>query len=312
MIFSDDGFKVPSTRATEALEAASKMLDWCKMDANKNRLSQFSKWLVVALKACFNSTSQRWRLRVEKMWQQFHELHVSDTFTGEWDKFFQESLSKQGMPTLFQYVTRKIFHELLENQYAVCDNSDEVQPCPLTWEEENALRYVGGYVCRKVKCDIKKSSLARAKKEEMSDLVMDLCGDEMDEDEGTETWTNAIDRGGLWHISDETHALFLIIEDEIRFHLKVTSLTKLDESTRKTILDSTLKNEDLLFQWTLISTNAEDSIGSDLLRRICTLYLTVRGFAFASSCLELYKQRHKKQVQKSKALRRDVQESTSQ
>ncbi len=74
-----------------------------------------------------------------------------------------------------------------------------MQPCPLTWEEENALRYVGGYVCRKVQCKIKKSSLAH--KAEMLDLVMDLCGDEVDEDEGTETWTNEIDRGGLWHIS---------------------------------------------------------------------------------------------------------------
>ncbi len=63
---------------------------------------------------------------------------------------------------------------------------------------------------------------------------MNLCEEEMDEEEGTETWTNELDRGGLWHISDETHAL-------LRGHLRVAStITKLDEGTRKTILDSIL------------------------------------------------------------------------
>ncbi len=54
MVLNDEGFKVPSPRATEALEAASKVLHWCKVDANKNQLGKFSKWLVVALKSCFN------------------------------------------------------------------------------------------------------------------------------------------------------------------------------------------------------------------------------------------------------------------
>lgn len=46
-----------------------------------------------------------------------------------------------------------------------------------------------------IQCSIKKASLAH--KEEVLDLVMDLCGDEIDEEEGTKTWTNAIDWGGL-------------------------------------------------------------------------------------------------------------------
>jgi len=42
----------------------------------------------------------------------------------------------------------------------MCDENNEVQLCPLTWEEENALHYVDRYVCRKVQCEINKSSLA--------------------------------------------------------------------------------------------------------------------------------------------------------
>ena len=41
-----------------------------------------------------------------------------------------------------------------------------------------------------------------------------------------------------------------------------------------------------------------------VLKMMVELYVTIRGFAFASSCIELYKVAHKKKLQKSKALRR--------
>lgn len=223
-------------------------------------------------------------------------------------QFFQKSVGKKALPAVSQYVTSGVFNELLAKKYVTREHeAGEVELSPLTWEDENALRYVGGYICRRVREKIAKSSLSH--KEDMLELTMDLCGDEEDVDQGTETWTNEIDRGGLWHISDDTYAVFIILEDVIRHHLRVKAIKKLDERTKKTVMDAILSNEDLLFQWALVSANADDSIGMDLLKEMSTLYLTVRGFAFATSCLELYKQRHKRQVQKSKALRRKVQES---
>ena len=304
MVLKDDCFKVPSSQATEALEAASTLLDWCKEDTNKKQFIVFSKWLVVSLNNCFAVSDRKFSAQTEKMWEKYHELRVSDSFTGEWDKLFQDSLGKQAMPTLFQYVPRQVFKELLANDHAVCDAHNDIQPSPLTWEEENALRYVGGFVCRKVRQKITESSLPH--KEDMLLLTIALCGDEADEDRGTETWMNEIDRGGLWHISDDTYSVFLILEYQIRCHLQVTALKKLDETTKITIIDATLANEDLLFQWALVSANAHDFIGTAVLKKIVTLYITIRGFAFATSCLEIYKQRHRKNVQKSKALRREV------
>lgn len=182
--------------------------------------------------------------------------------------------------------------------YYVAETSGTETSCPMTWEEENALRYVAGYICRKVQSKLQKSSAKN--KEEMVLFCMELCGDE-DGDRGTEEWTNAIDRGGLWHINDYTYTVFSILEEEIRKHLKVSALKDLNETTKKKILEAVLKNDELLFEWTLITTDADDSVGMEVLQRICELYLTVRGFA-----LEMYKQRSKKQVQKSKALRKKV------
>ena len=44
--------------------------------------------------------------------------------------------------------------------------------------------------------------------------VYELCGDEEDE-QGTETWLNELDRGGLWHTNDMAYALFYAMEVEV-------------------------------------------------------------------------------------------------
>ena len=71
---------------------------------------------------------------------------------------------------------------------------------PLTREEENSLRYMAS--------------------------LMKLNGDEDDEERGTEDWTNALDRGGLWHVSDTAYNLFYAIEEEVQQHLLQTHLLK--------------------------------------------------------------------------------------
>lgn len=215
------------------------------------------------------------------------------------------ALNQHAEPTLFQYVTHRIFKKLLEEELKVPGQEDtgEAQT-PMTWEEENALRYVTGYVCHKVQSNIAKSKVQN--KEEMMLFFVELSGDEDDENRGTEEWTNRIDRGGLWHINDNAYLIFSIFEEEIRKHLKVSALKSLNDTIKKKIVDAILANEELLFQWTLLSANADDAVGMDILKRICELYLTVRGFAFSSSCMELYKDHNKKSLQKSKAIRKKI------
>ena len=61
------------------------------------------------------------------------------------------------------------------------------------------------------------------------------CLVEMEENEGTEheseAWTNAIDRGGLKHVSNMTYMLFVSMELELRQHLH--DGTASDESEMK-------------------------------------------------------------------------------
>ena len=43
--------------------------------------------------------------------------------------------------------------------------------------------------------------------------LMELNKDEDDEERGTEGWTNALDRRGLWYVSSMACSLFYAIED---------------------------------------------------------------------------------------------------
>ena len=53
----------------------------------------------------------------------------------------------------------------------------------------------------------------------------------------------------------------------------------------------------------------DNETGMLLLKHIVELYVTVRGFAFASSCVELYKQAQKTTFAKKKALRKTLNET---
>ena len=68
LVLNDDCFKLPSTRAAEALASARELVTWCGDPANREK---FSKWLVNTLKGSFVVSSRASRLRIEKMWEQY-------------------------------------------------------------------------------------------------------------------------------------------------------------------------------------------------------------------------------------------------
>ena len=58
-------------------------------------------------------------------------------------------------------------------------------------------------------------------------------------------------------------------------------------------LSAVMCSEDVLFQWCLLTADADNANGKDLLQMIVKLYITIRGFSFASSCVELLKNANK-------------------
>ena len=85
----------------------------------------------------------------------------------------------------------------------------------------------------------------------------ELC----DEDEFNE-WVKAIDRGGLIHISDELYGMFVSMEMELRKHLKLGN----NVNIKDTAITEILKNEDVLFNWCLVSINWDEAELNELLK----------------------------------------------
>ena len=54
-------------------------------------------------------------------------------------------------------------------------------------------------------------------------------------------------------------------------------------------IDAILKSEDSWFEWCIIAVEA-DNAATTVLCQFIDLYITIRGFAFAKICLEMYKE----------------------
>ena len=78
------------------------------------------------------------------------------------------------------------------------------------------------------------------------------------------------------------------------------------ETKKAQIVEKVMASDDVLHQWSFCMSDAGEFISHTILRKVAKLYITIRGFAFASSCVELYKQSCKKALSKKKALRTEL------
>lgn len=93
-----------------------------------------------------------------------------------------EHLNLKGEPLYYQHVTLALHERLLCTKFKFSDVSSATNTVEFTYEEENTVvRYMGGYV------------------------TMYLDAQSSD-------WINAIDQGGLVHITDACFQLFIAIE----------------------------------------------------------------------------------------------------
>jgi len=128
------------------------------------------------------------------MWGAYHRLRTADNFVNDWRVFLSDSVRLKAFPAFYQFVTHHIFKELIKEEYPVTESTkcDHESPGrPLTYEEQNALRYLSGYVIRRVQERLEMTSHPR--KSEMVLLLMECAGGNLEETGGTETWMNMID-----------------------------------------------------------------------------------------------------------------------
>ena len=198
-----------------------------------------------------------------------------------------------------------MFEDLIKTQYPVGKFEEPLVPEDITYDDANVIRYAAGYVCRKVMKKIEKSSSAN--KQNLMKCLAGLLEEDGESSASASThWIDAIDRGGLWHVKEGTYMLFSAMEEEIRCHFHASKVQEMTEGCKGAITHSVLANDDVLFHWCLLSYETDDEDATELLHMLVDLWITIQGFSFASSWLELYKREKKKGIQRSKPLRKDI------
>ena len=216
---------------------------------------------------------------------------------------------------LYYYVTTTLYKTLLFTHKPVNHTSDTCTSdfTYLTPDEQGALKYVAGYLIRNsVKKAMKQNQ--RNKETIVYSLYCFLEDPEetQDQQELPQTileWCRIVDRGGLFHCTNEfTHFL--------------TSVETVTKSTMKrgneklfniALLKQTLLQDHAVSSWwSTLRTQGDindDKISADLLNSLLTDYINLRGFAFAARWMEMYKTENKKVIDKTKGLRTKLQTS---
>ena len=277
-ILKDDGFTIPTAEAKLCLEISRSLLEL--FSQNTVSCHTHSVWLVAELNGVITQAKKRRSdlLNQEKLWSTYYQLLTSKTFQQKWEKFLSTVKLPQE-PLLYQYVTAETFELLIKEKFSSSNDTslDESVTNTLTFEEENAVRYVGGYVIRVINQKVKNVSIQK---------VLDELKSDEDTNGPAEEWISTIDRGGLTKITPEAYRCFRSIEMCIRHHLVISKAREMNESFKQDVHEVILNDDDVLFSWCLAGQIEGDAAADKCLSMIVDKWITIRGFSFAKTVLE--------------------------
>ena len=262
---------------------------------------KFSSWLLSQLDVIAETAKHS--MNKEKLWISYHELTASKLFVTRWEVFLVKC-SEKVPPLLYQHITDELFEDIIKKSLGVStklpasESATNVEA--LSNEEENAIHYVGGYVLRELKKDHSNSSILP--------LIEKLTVTEKRSTriEPSQQWVMSVDRGGLTKITDEAFQCFCDIEIAMRRYLKVDNTRDMNEQFSNKVVDAILHDENLLFDWCFAVECIEEEVATQCLEKIIKKWFVIRGFSFAKSLMEMYKQASKKGTDKTKPLRSKI------
>lgn len=237
------------------------------------------------------------------MWKNLFQLQISEELSELW-KTFLKSVKAEVNILFYQRVTNIIAELLIQHKYQITTTTTniELDTDNLTYNETNVIRYISGYIPRALKKKL--SSSAHPLKQELIEHLDELVIPDPNEDisgDASTDWINLIDQGGLIHANEMMYQMMKQMEITVRPYLRSENITLKDDAIKAISLD-----ENVLFYWELLSGMWEEDERDSLLKMIIELWVTIRGFGYASGWLEHYKQSTKTSLQKSKGVRKKL------
>ena len=298
-ILADESFTIPTDEVKKCLEMARTVTKQFGQPSAAACVT-FSSWLVGVLEEVVNNSVKRnGVINAEQLWSRYHELTISEAFKNGWEEFLDLSkVDKE--PLFYQHVTDEVFEKLIQRSVSTESADAHAEQCEendilLTYEEENAVTYVAGYVIH---------SLMQQKDKSCHKILEEFVNkNKIDQENIAEEWLKAVDRGGLTRITTDAFQLFYAIETCTRRHLTLSNTKQMDDSFRKHLTNCVLNDSNVLFYWCMAGQDEGDEDAQHCLEKIVEKWITIRGYSFANSMMEMYKQQEKKGTGKSKSLR---------
>ena len=303
---------LPSRNAAEVVKLGKELAAWLTRPLNSTAAEVFSNSLAQQLGKCIPLTStaqpldQRGR---EAIWSSYHHLRCSQEYTAVWQAFFLNLGIVKAHPLFWQIVGDGMLAQIVKKKFPLPaaapaqDSASEGSTRPsLTLRDMNALRYAAGYVPRAVfkKLNLHPSAVNTRLQKCLQDLLQESSGNL-----ASEEWLDLVDRGGLCRVNDTAFSLFQAMELEVRSHLQRHAAV-VTENFKEVVTRRVFESDEVKTIWTWLSNEWEDEDSKLLFRMIVELFVTVRGFSYASAWIEQHKINTAKTLQKSKGLRKAV------
>ena len=186
-----------------------------------------SQWLVASVQTCLEHgyACQLPSNITSEIWKRYHELRCRKDVTCTWSSYLSalnvpDECLEESELTL-QLLMDRIIEKLLERK-ANSQASNTITPpsVPLRIGEENAIRYMAGYVAvklfRRYKKSVKQPYL-QTKYDMFAHVLEGMEATDQPDVEQVDSlsdyttlWSELIDRGGLYHISDKVNNTYSI------------------------------------------------------------------------------------------------------
>ena len=296
-VSSDSMLQLPTERAKIAKQSSEYLIKLFEKDEGRVEFTEFCiKWvgnLRENVKACGDILKSSAR---DKLWKSFF-VHRTTQLESIWVEFMQISKVDPKYyedPLLIQIVCRHVFESIIKIELP-SPTIELVSTPNVSIDEKNAVRYAAGYVLRSIR--IKLSKVSSTSSTTLVAFIDTLRDESEDHDESEESyidytcrWIKKVNRGGLFVVCDQVYETFLAIEIVEQKYLKDVNNPFNQTISVDALVQIIITDDDVQFWWSLVCATLENDLAEVLLDKIVRLWVTLRGFSFASAIVEQYKQ----------------------
>ena len=255
--------------------------------------------------------------KFESMCTAFHKLSLSNELSEKVNATLEHTnTSISSQPFFTQYLLTEMYNSLIKkssDRLGSHHSIPTVEPVQrLEEKEEQVLRYVAGFICFKLKKFFKRSSSVTGAT--CANLVSSWHSVPSDSSKSflsfTRKWTDKVNLGGLFQVTDEVYLLMRRMELVVKPHLDKPQVEHMKQSDHiGSFLSEKVMNNSLvqLSLSQLLETVESDSLKSMLTNKLISSFISVRMTGFVKSYMFIRKNENRQLSRKGeKSLRREI------